>query len=71
MDEETVKGIEIDLSCPKCFKKTKKSIGWLSDNDSFTCTCGMTSKIDKGVLRDTIKQLRNVPSDRIIESLGE
>jgi ribosomal protein S27E len=32
---------EIDVSCPNCGTKTKKSLVWLRDNDEFVCNhCG-------------------------------
>ena len=31
---------EIEITCTKCNRKTKKSIRWIKNNSKFTCACG-------------------------------
>ena len=33
-------GFEIEIPCPKCGRKTKKSIGWIKTNRQLSCGCG-------------------------------
>jgi transcription initiation factor TFIIIB Brf1 subunit/transcription initiation factor TFIIB len=36
-------GHEIEVPCPKCGQKTKKTIGWLRDHAEMICAgCGVT-----------------------------
>ena len=42
------KNASIDLSCPQCQTKIKKTIGWIKQSTQFTCTrCGSIVKLQK------------------------
>ncbi len=37
----------INIPCPKCGRKTAKTIGWIKSNGSYVCGCGSTINLDK------------------------
>ncbi len=38
----------VDLSCPQCQRKVKKTIGWIKQNTQFVCAgCGSIVKLKK------------------------
>lgn len=42
MAKSYMDGMQIPITCPNCGTETKKLIGWLKKNDSFTCSsCGL------------------------------
>jgi lysyl-tRNA synthetase class I len=44
----------IDIKCPACGRTTRKSIGWVKNNTSFTCSCGAEIKLDSSEFKATI-----------------
>ena len=37
----SIRQTEVDLLCPHCGQKLRKTLGWLYDHDSFVCVpCG-------------------------------
>lgn len=38
---------EVNITCPKCDHKYKKTIGWLKANDHILCVCGVDIRFDK------------------------
>ena len=63
--------LPIPLTCPKCSRETKKTIGWVNTHNEFTCSCGAvitldTSKFKLGIakgnaavkgLQDAVKRI--------------
>lgn len=49
---------EIEIPCPKCSVKAKKTIAWVKANDSLTCSgCDETIHVDKSGLIDGLQQV--------------
>ncbi len=48
---------EIEIPCSKCGCKTKKSIGWLKNNNYFICTCGTKINLDTSQFKDEIAKV--------------
>jgi hypothetical protein len=70
MDEQAIKAHEIDVPCPKCLNQKKKSLGWLKDHNYITCgrlDCRAVYPINKQLIRETIKQLKGLPINGIVE----
>jgi lysyl-tRNA synthetase class I len=40
----------LELPCPKCGKKTKKTVAWLKANSKFKCSCGADITVDSSKL---------------------
>jgi predicted RNA-binding Zn-ribbon protein involved in translation (DUF1610 family) len=64
---------QIDIPCPNCGAKTKKTVGWLKAYDDVVCSgCGANIKIDKSKftapLRDLDKGIENIK--RAFKRLG-
>jgi transposase-like protein len=57
----------IDLPCPQCGKKTKKSIGWIKNHANFTCR-GCKSVID---LSSKQFQREIAKAERLLDNLGK
>jgi hypothetical protein len=70
MDQEAIDAVEIEWLCTHCFSQSKKTLGWLNENDHITCRCGSTYELNKQLVRDTIAQLRNVPAGVLIKPMG-
>lgn len=47
----------LDLPCPKCGKKTKKTVRWVKANKQFTCSCGTAITLDADQFRAEIAKL--------------
>ncbi|AXQ93185.1 hypothetical protein D0Z66_04775 [Cereibacter sphaeroides] len=46
----------LDIPCPNCGKKTKKTVGWIKTHDSFTCSgCARDISLDKKDLVSGLK----------------
>jgi hypothetical protein len=43
----------IDIKCPVCGRTTRKSIAWVKNNSSFTCSCGNEIKLDSAEFKAT------------------
>lgn len=62
-------GAEIDIPCPSCGHKIKKSIGWLQSHDNLTCGgCRKVIKIEGGSdFRDAMREV-DASLDELTES---
>jgi hypothetical protein len=69
MDQQTIDTVEIEWLCTHCFNKSKKTLGWLSENDQVTCVCGSTYKLNKQLIGETIARLGDVPPGALVEPL--
>ena len=47
----------LDIPCPRCSRKTAKTIRWLKTHDHFTCRCGSRIELDKD---DLLRELKDV-----------
>jgi len=36
----------IDIKCSACGRTTRKSIGWVKNNKTFTCACGAETTLE-------------------------
>jgi hypothetical protein len=50
---------EIDITCTKCNRKTKKNIGWIKNNREFTCTCGTLIHLDTSQFKNEISKIES------------
>ena len=48
---------EIDITCPKCGRKTKKTIGWVKTHKKFTCICATDIMLDTSQLKTEIAKI--------------
>ena len=46
-----------DIKCPACGRTTKKSIAWVKNNTSFTCSCGAEIKLDSSEFKATVAKV--------------
>jgi len=54
---------EIDITCPKCSRITKKSVGWIKSNTQFTCACGTIITLDTSQFRREISKIDSAITD--------
>ena len=47
----------IDIKCPTCGRTTKKSIAWVKNNTSFTCSCGAAIRLDSNEFKATVAKV--------------
>ena len=47
----------IDIKCPACGRTTRKSIAWVKNNTSFTCSCGTEIRLDSTEFKATVVKL--------------
>ena len=47
----------IDIKCPACGRTTRKSIAWVKNNTSFTCSCGTEIKLDSPEFKASVAKL--------------
>lgn len=65
--------VSIDIPCPKCGRKTKKTIGWVKANKKFTCGCGVEVVLDAGQFRGEIAKAERAEADfkKALKGLGK
>lgn len=62
---------DIEVPCPHCGKKTKKRVGSVKNNKTFTCPgCGKTSTLDTSGLRKGLDSAQ-ANSDSLKRALGK
>ena len=54
---------EVEITCTKCNRKTKKSIGWIKNNSNFTCTCGTVIRLDANQFKGEIVKIDSAVAD--------
>jgi len=54
---------EIEIKCPKCGTKAKKTIGWLKTHNSMVCRCGTTIQFDKSKFTGPLKKVEKSLDD--------
>ena len=61
---------EIDLPCPNCGAKTRKSVRWIKNNSQFICSCGGVIDLKS---EQFVRELRKVEVeiDKLKKSLGK
>ncbi len=56
--------LSIEIPCPHCGQKVKKTLAWAKANPQFSCRCGHAVQIDGKVLKQQLdladKALRNL-----------
>ena len=65
---------DIEIPCPHCGKKTKKRIGSVQNDKTFTCpSCRKTSTLDASGLRKGLKSAQNSIDDlkRTLGKIGK
>jgi ribosomal protein L37AE/L43A len=64
---------EIDITCPKCGRKTKKSIGWIKTNCQFRCGCGESFALEADQFKSEIAKVERSVKDlqRTIKGLNK
>jgi len=64
---------EIEIPCEKCGRKTKKSIGWIKSNSSFSCSCGTRIHLNtsqfKGEIAKAERSFGNL--ERTLKNFGK
>jgi len=50
---------EIELPCPKCSRKTKKSIGWIKRNKQMSCACGAVINLQSSDMQRELRRLES------------
>jgi hypothetical protein len=46
----------IDIPCPQCGMKHRKTFEWIKANDRIGCQCGISMILDKSKLLDELKR---------------
>ena len=46
----------IDIKCAACGQTTRKSIAWVKNNTSFTCSCGAVTRLDSPEFKATLEK---------------
>lgn len=48
----------LPVPCPKCGHKSLKSVGWLKNNDSFTCEgCGLVIQFERDAFVHVLNEM--------------
>ena len=57
-------GAEMDVSCPNCGYKVKKTLGWLKSSPEWTCSgCGKVVKIEASDVARGVKEMEESIAD--------
>lgn len=54
---------EIEIPCPKCRRKTAKTVAWLNQNSAFTCLCGTRIELDTSEFRREMQKANKAVAD--------
>lgn len=69
MAKSKLDGAKITLPCPQCGKKTRKSVGWLRDHPTFSCS-GCSAVFDTKQFARDIERANKIIAD-FIRKLGK
>lgn len=70
---EIMENSEIEIECPTCGGRTKKTAGWMEEHDRLACECGTMISVDRTMYR---KENAKAESQRdgfqgLLEKLGK
>ena len=54
LDDQTM-----DLPCPKCGYKTRKTISWIKTHENLTCSCGAVIQLKTDEFRRKIGEIES------------
>lgn len=63
----------IDIDCPACGHKSRKTVGWLKAHRDFACACGQTIHIEADQFRREIAKVDKAVDDllRKLDGFGK
>lgn len=53
----------IDIPCPGCGHKHRKTLGWIQANDHIACVCGASIELEKSGLTRGLDEVEKSLSD--------
>jgi len=53
-----IENVSINVPCPECGKRTKKTMKWVQSNPTMPCECGATVDLDANEETRAIRELK-------------
>jgi hypothetical protein len=59
----SLESVKIEIACPICGRKIRKSLGWIKSTKTYTCRCGIQIEFDLDQLCEAMRKMESPSID--------